>query len=64
MKYKVSLNIDTEDDLFEIYKYVFQYDSKNNADNLVERLRKKCFELQDYPERGHIPPELQLANFQ
>lgn len=62
MKNKVNLGIDAEDDLLEIYKYIFLNDSKLNADNLVEKLRSKCFVLQDYPERGHIPPEFQMIN--
>lgn len=64
MKYKVIFSETAEDDLFEIYKYVFFNDSQSIADNLIDRLRRKCFELEEYPDRGHLLPELQLFNIQ
>ncbi|MFN3871720.1 MAG: type II toxin-antitoxin system RelE/ParE family toxin [Ignavibacterium sp.] len=60
MKYKVNLTFAAEDDLFEIYKYVFFYDSPVKAEKLYLKLYEKCIALQDYPHRGHIPPELSL----
>jgi len=62
VKYKVILSEDAEDDLFEIYKFIFLNDSKLNAEKLIARLRRKCFELEEYPERGHLLHELQLFN--
>lgn len=62
VKYKVSFVIDAEEDLFEIYKFVYLNDSEKNADYLIDKLQSECFKLQEYPERGHTPPELQLLN--
>lgn len=47
-----------EDDLLEIYKYVFINDSEYNADRLYEKLYSTCKRLEKYPARGHVPPEL------
>lgn len=60
MKYKVNFISDAEEDLFEIYKYVYFNDSEDNAEKLYSKLRDKCLLLQEFPERGHIPPELDL----
>ncbi|KAB2837406.1 MAG: type II toxin-antitoxin system RelE/ParE family toxin [Melioribacteraceae bacterium] len=60
MKFKVNLSYSAEEDLFEIYKYVFVNDSPESADKLHSKLYEKCAALQDYPNRGHIPPELSL----
>ncbi len=60
MKYKVNLTQSAEDDLFEIYKYVYLNDSEDKAEKLHEKLFEKCKALQEYPLRGHVPPELKL----
>ena len=60
MKYKVNLSFSAEEDLFEIYQYVFFNDSVENAEKLYTKLREKCIALQEYPHRGHIPSELSL----
>ena len=60
MNYKVSLTSSAKEDLFEIYKYIYQNDSEETADKIYSDLRKKCFTLQEFPERGHIPQELSL----
>ncbi len=60
MKYKVNLTISAEDDLFEIYKYVYINDSEDKAEKLYAKLFEKCKALQEYPFRGHVPPELKL----
>ena len=60
MKYKVNFVSDAEEDLFGIYKYVYLNDSEDNAEKLYAKLRDKCLLLQEFPERGHIPPELDL----
>jgi toxin ParE1/3/4 len=60
MQYKVDFLPTAEDDLFGIYKYVRLNDSKEAAENLLDKLYKKCAALKNYPERGHCPPELQL----
>lgn len=57
MKYKVNLSFSAEEDLFEIYQYVFFNDPVEKAEKLYE----KCIALQEYPHRGHIPSELSFV---
>ena len=60
MKYKVNLTLSAEEDLFEIYKYVYLNDSQENAEKLYSKLYEKCLTLLKYPRRGHLPAELSL----
>lgn len=62
MKYEVFLTSDAEEDLFEIYNYVAKNDSQEKADVLFNNLKMTCLSLEDYPERGHLPPELERIN--
>lgn len=62
MKYKVFLIYDAEEDIFDIYNYVANHDSPENAEALFENLQKTCLKLESFPERGHIPPELERIN--
>ncbi len=64
MRYKVNLVSDTEEDLFQIYKYAYLNDSEEQAEKLYSKLHEKCLLLQEFPERGHIPPELDLLNIE
>jgi toxin ParE1/3/4 len=57
-KYKVLIDLDAEDDLFEIYNYVAWNDSIERADNLFSSLRSTCLKLRTVPLRGNIPSEL------
>ena len=57
-KCDVQFDIDAEDDLFEIYRYVAASDSIVQADRLFEDLRRTCFSLRTSPLRGNVPPEL------
>ena len=59
MKYQVHLIHDAEEDIFEIYNYVFRYDSPDKADSLFEHLKNSCFSLVDFPERSQVLPELE-----
>ena len=60
MKFKVNIVSSAEEDLFEIYQYVFFNDSEVSAEKLYSKLFEKCLSLQEYPNRGHISPELKL----
>jgi len=60
VNYKVSLTSSAENDLFEIFKYLYFYDSEEIADEIYSNIKEKCFPLQEFPERGHIPRELSL----
>ena len=50
---------EAEEDIFELYKYIFENDSKESADYVYEQLREKIDSMEQYPERGHYPPELE-----
>jgi toxin ParE1/3/4 len=58
MKYKVVIDPQAKLDLKEIYFYVALNDSVDAADKLLDALENTCFKLEDFPERGHVPPEL------
>lgn len=60
VKFKVNIISSAEKDLFEIYQYVYLNDSEEKAERLYSKLYEKCFSLQEYPNRGHVPPELNL----
>ena len=60
VKFKVNIVSSAEEDLFEIYQYVFFNDSEEKAEKLYSKLYEKCLSLQEYPDRGHVPPELSL----
>lgn len=59
MKFRVNIISDVEEDLFEIYKYVYINDSEEKAENLYGKLYEKCQALQEYANRGHKVPELE-----
>lgn len=59
-KWRVNIVASAEEDLFEIYQYVFFNDSEEKAEKLYSKLYEKCLSLQEYPNRGHVPPELKL----
>jgi toxin ParE1/3/4 len=57
-EYDVIVDIEAEDDLFEIYTYVALNDSLERADKLYASLKQTCYKLKTVPLRGNIPPEL------
>jgi len=59
MTFKVYLIEDAEKDLFDIYRYVSRNDSVGHANSLIEKLEKTIMKLEMFPDRGHIPPELE-----
>jgi toxin ParE1/3/4 len=58
-RFEVLVDVDAEDDLFDIYRYVAFSDSIPQADKLLAHLKRACLSLERLPNRGHIPPELQ-----
>lgn len=58
MKYKVRITEEAEQDILDIYYYVARTDSEADAIHLISRLEKKCSDLAELPNRGHVPPEL------
>jgi toxin ParE1/3/4 len=59
MKYTVHLIKDAESDLVDIYRYVAQNDSVENAGRLLDKLEQAIVSLETMPLRGHFPPELE-----
>ena len=57
-EYNVIVDIDAEEDLFDVYSYVALNDSVEQADKLFSSLRRTCYKLKTLPLRGNIPPEL------
>ena len=59
MKYRVFMVSDAEEDLYEMFKYVAISDSVSKAEILIQKLRDNCKRLTEFPNRGHVPPELE-----
>ena len=57
-EYNVQVDVEAEEDLFEIYTYVALNDSVERADKLFSALRRTCYKLKTLPLRGNIPREL------
>lgn len=58
MRYKVLLTGGAERDLEEIYDYIAGFDSRANADYVLDRLIDVSKTLAIFPERGAHPKEL------
>jgi len=58
-KYKVLIDPQAKLDLKEIFYYVTRNDSISSAEKLLDALEKTCNALEEFPERGHVPIELQ-----
>ncbi|HQO00768.1 MAG TPA: type II toxin-antitoxin system RelE/ParE family toxin [Spirochaetota bacterium] len=58
MKYTVVIISEAENDILDIYQYIIRHDSAANADHVFEQIEEACYSLEEFPERGHIPPEL------
>ncbi|NQU65049.1 MAG: type II toxin-antitoxin system RelE/ParE family toxin [SAR324 cluster bacterium] len=59
IKYRVLLSEEAEKDLKDISVYVARYDSPEKAILLLENLEETCVKLESYPNRGHVPTELE-----
>ena len=59
MKSRIFVLQAAEDDIFEVYKYTLENDSNQNAVCVYDQLRETINTLEEYPERGHYPPELE-----
>ena len=64
MKYKVNIVKSAEDDLLEIYKYIYFSDCEENADKIYSKLINKLSSVKEFPNRGHISPELNLLGIE
>ena len=57
MSYQVQWTNIAEQDLSDIVDYIAQ-DSINNALRVLDKLEKKANDLNDFPQRGRVVPEL------
>lgn len=64
MKYKVNIIKSAEDDLLELYKYIYFNVCEENADKIYSKLEEKIYSLQEFPKRGHIPSEMKLLGIE
>jgi toxin ParE1/3/4 len=58
MPLEVFLVEDAERDIEDIYRYIAEHDSIENAGRVVDALEKLCAKLADFPKRGNVPREL------
>ena len=62
MRFGVFLTNEAEQDIFDIYNYIATNDSITKANNIFDDIKQSCLSLSQYPDRGHIPPELKRIN--
>ena len=58
MNYKLLIDSLAKSDIIDIYNYVAESDSIENAKRLLTNLEATYLKLKNLPTRGHIPPEL------
>jgi addiction module RelE/StbE family toxin len=61
-KAKIKWSFNAERDLIRIIEYIAE-NSVTNARSAFERIKKEARELEKFPERGRIVPELEKQNF-
>ena len=62
MKYTVYIVADAEDDLFDIYRHIASADSLAKAERVIHKLQELIVSLEELPDRGHLPPELEFIS--
>lgn len=62
MNFEVFVTNEAEKDILDIYDFIASNDSFRKADKIFENLKHACNSLSRYPDRGHIPPELERIN--
>lgn len=58
MAFTVLLTEDADDDLNDLYSFIFQHDSPAKAEYVLQQIEGKFTSLSEYPERGVYPKEL------
>ena len=58
-RYRVKLTEGAADDLYEIHRYVESQDTAERADALLAEIERVVGKLENMPQRGHYPPELE-----
>lgn len=64
MPFEVLLTEDAERDLEDLYGYIAEFDSQQNADRVLDRVLEAVASLATAPERGSQPKELRLLGMQ
>ena len=59
MNFTVYIIEDAEQDIVDIYNYIARSDSTEKAEYFLNKIEEKCSSLHEFPDRGHIPPELE-----
>jgi len=57
-RYNVRLTSEVESDLVDLFEYIARKDSIDNAYYVLEKLDTLILSIDQQPERGHYPPEL------
>ena len=57
-RFRVRIIEDAKYDLIDIYNYVSVHDSPESATYVLGQLESLCLKLDQFPLRGHVPPEL------
>lgn len=57
-RYSLSVSLDAQQDLQEIYDYIAENDSSAKADHVMQRIVEAAASLQTMPARGNHPREL------
>ncbi|HEY4368781.1 MAG TPA: type II toxin-antitoxin system RelE/ParE family toxin [Steroidobacteraceae bacterium] len=64
MPFHVLLTEDAEQDLENLYDYIAEHDSPQNAEGVLDRLLEATQGLTAFPERGSQPKELRAVGIQ
>ncbi|NOY60937.1 MAG: type II toxin-antitoxin system RelE/ParE family toxin [Calditrichaeota bacterium] len=59
MIFQVYIIADAEQDIVDIYDYIALSDSIERAEYVYKNIEDKCSSLSEFPNRGHVPPELE-----
>lgn len=59
MKSKVKLLPNAKKDMLDIFQYIAKNDSVESAEYVIDRIEDQYKKLDEFPNRGHIPTELE-----
>lgn len=59
MKSKVYLLPDAKKDMLDIFHYIAENDSVQSAEYVIDNIEKQYKKLDELPNRGHLPAELE-----
>lgn len=59
MKHQIRITSEAEKDIIDIYDYITKKDTIDNANYVLDKLEDLIYSLEESPERGHYPHELE-----